>query len=121
MIFVDEADNFMSQDFSSLRKILKEGREYGVGVILSTQDITHFKTGENNYASYVLTWVIHRVSEIKNANIKSIFNTDDKSEQESLMENVRKLEKHYSIFIDGNKKFQKIRDLAFWELQERNI
>lgn len=120
MIFVDEADNFMSQDFSSLRKILKEGREYGVGVILSTQDITHFKTGENNYASYVLTWVIHRVSEIKNADIKSIFNTDDKSEQETLMESVRKLEKHYSIFIDGNKKFQKIRDLAFWELQEQH-
>jgi len=120
MIFVDEADNFMSQDFSSLRKILKEGREYGVGIILSTQDITHFKTGENNYASYVLTWVIHRVSEIKNADIKSIFNTDDKSEQETLMESVRKLEKHCSIFIDGNKKFQKIRDLAFWELQERH-
>lgn len=120
MIFVDEADNFMSQDFSALRKILKEGREYGVGVILSTQDITHFKTGENNYASYVLTWVIHRVSEIKNADIKSIFNTDDKSDQETLMESVRKLEKHYSIFIDGNKKFQKIRDLAFWELQEQH-
>ena len=118
MIFVDEADNFMSQDFSALRKILKEGREYGVGVILSTQDITHFKTGENNYTSYVLTWVIHRVSEIKNADIKSIFNTDDRSEQETLMESVRKLEKHYSIYIDGNKKSQKIRDLAFWELQE---
>jgi DNA phosphorothioation-dependent restriction protein DptH len=116
MILVDEADNFMSQDFSSLRKILKEGREYGVGVILSTQDITHFKTGENNYASYVLTWVVHRVSEIKNADIKSIFNKDDKSEQESLMESVRKLEKHYSLFIDGSKHFQKIRDLAFWEL-----
>lgn len=120
MIFVDEADNFMSQDFSSLRKILKEGREYGVGVILSTQDITHFKTGENNYASYVLTWIVHRVSEIKNADIKSIFNTDDRSEQETLMENVRKLEKHYSIFIDGNKRFQKIRDFAFWELQKQH-
>lgn len=46
MILVDEADNFMRQDFSSLRKILKEGREYGVGAILSTQEITHFKTGE---------------------------------------------------------------------------
>lgn len=120
MIFVDEADNFMSQDFSSLRKILKEGREYGVGIILSTQDITHFKTGENNYASYVLTWVIHRVSEIKNADIKSIFNMDDKSDQENLMESIRKLEKHYSIFIDGNKKLRKIRDLAFWELQEQH-
>lgn len=116
IILVDEADNFMSQDFSTLRKILKEGREYGVGTILSTQDISHFKTGDNNYASYVLTWIVHRVSEIKNADIKAIFNKDDKGEQEHLMESIRKLEKHFSLYIDGDKRFQKIRDKAFWEL-----
>ncbi|MCX7206050.1 MAG: DNA phosphorothioation-dependent restriction protein DptH [Proteobacteria bacterium] len=117
LILVDEADNFMKEDFAALRKILKEGREYGVGVILSTQDITHFKTGENNYASYVLTWVIHRVAEIRNADIKAIFNIDDKGEQESLMETIRKLEKHFSLYIDGDKKITKIRDKAFWELE----
>ncbi len=116
MILVDEADNFMRQDFSSLRKILKEGREYGVGAILSTQEITHFKTGENNYASYILTWVIHRVSEIRNADIKAVFNADDKGEQESLMGQIRQLEKHYSLYIDGDKKVKKMRDKAFWEL-----
>ncbi|CAE6812963.1 hypothetical protein R69927_00279 [Paraburkholderia domus] len=116
MILVDEADNFMSQDFPSLRKILKEGREYGVGIILSTQDITHFKTGENNYANYILTWVIHRVSEIKNSDIKAIFNKDDKSEQDQLMEAIRKLEKHYSLYVDGDKRVKKMRDLAFWQL-----
>ena len=116
MILVDEADNFMRQDFSSLRKILKEGREYGVGAILSTQEITHFKTGENNYASYILTWVIHRVSEIKNADIKAVFNIDEKNEQEVLMGQIRQLEKHFSLFIDGNKKVNKMRDKAFWEL-----
>jgi len=116
LILVDEADNFMSQNFSSLRKILKEGREYGVGVVLSTQDITHFKTSENNYAAYVLTWVIHRVAEIRNADIKAIFNIDDKGEQENLMETIRKLEKHYSLYIDGDKKLTKMRDKAFWEL-----
>lgn len=116
MILVDEADNFMRQDFSSLRKILKEGREYGVGAILSTQEITHFKTGENNYASYILTWVIHRVSEIRNADIKAVFNVDDKGEQESLMGQIRQLEKHFSLYIDGGKKVSKMRDKAFWEL-----
>jgi DNA phosphorothioation-dependent restriction protein DptH len=116
MILVDEADNFMRQDFSSLRKILKEGREYGVGAILSTQEITHFKTGDNNYASYILTWVIHRVSEIKNADIKAVFNVDDKNEQELLMGKIRQLDKHFSIYIDGDKKFKKMRDKAFWEL-----
>lgn len=116
MILVDEADNFMRQDFASLRKILKEGREYGVGAILSTQEITHFKTGENNYASYILTWVIHRVSEIKNADIKAVFNIDDKGEQESLMGQIRQLEKHYSLYVDGDKQVKKMRDRAFWEL-----
>lgn len=117
LILVDEADNFMSQNFPSLRRILKEGREYGVGVVLSTQDITHFKTGENNYASYILTWVIHRVSEIRNTDIKAIFNIDDKASQENLMETVRKLDKHYSLYIDGEKVLRKMRDKAFWEIR----
>ncbi|WP_233462548.1 type IV secretory system conjugative DNA transfer family protein [Aeromonas caviae] len=111
MILVDEADNFMSQDFPSLRKILKEGREYGVGVILSTQDLSHFKNGENNYGSYILTWVVHRVAEIK-----AIFNKDDKSEQEQLMETIRKLDKYFSLYIDGAKMVSMMRDRAFGEL-----
>ena len=118
LLLVDEADNFMSQNFPSLRKILKEGREYGVGVILSTQDITHFKTGENDYSAYILSWVVHRVSQIKNQDIKSIFNVDDKSDQENLMNSIRGLEKHYSLYVDGDKQIQKIKDKAFWEIIE---
>ncbi|WP_119394090.1 DNA phosphorothioation-dependent restriction protein DptH [Salinibius halmophilus] len=116
LILVDEADNFMSQNFPSLRKILKEGREYGVGVILSTQDITHFKTGENDYSAYILSWVIHRVAQIKNQDIKALFNIDDKNEQERLMSEIRQLEKHYSLYVNGNKRIKKIKDKAFWEL-----
>ncbi|OOF30210.1 DNA phosphorothioation-dependent restriction protein DptH [Salinivibrio proteolyticus] len=116
MILVDEADNFMSQNFPSLRKILKEGREYGVGVILSTQDITHFQTGENDYSSYVLTWVIHRVAKLRPQDLKAMFGVNDKNEQERLMETINKLDKHYSLYIDGAKQIQKMRDKAFWEL-----
>jgi DNA phosphorothioation-dependent restriction protein DptH len=116
MVLVDEADNFMSQDFESLKKILKEGREFGVGTILSTQQLTHFKTSEDNYANYIQTWIVHQVSNIKIQDITSIFNISNKSEAEGLMEQIRKLEKHYSIYVDGNKNMTKMRDLAFWEL-----
>ncbi|TMX59441.1 hypothetical protein DA097_17760 [Vibrio rotiferianus] len=101
MILVDEADNLMSQNFPSLRKILKKDREYGVGVILSIQDITHFQTGENDYSSYVLTWVIHRVAKIRPQELKAMFGVNEKAEQEKLMETINKLEKHYSLYIDG--------------------
>lgn len=65
MILVDEADNFMSEGFAALKKILKEGREFGVGTILSTQFLKHFGSGEDDYAKYILTWVVHNVSDLK--------------------------------------------------------
>ena len=95
---------------------MKEGREYGVGVILSTQDITHFKTRENDYSVYILSWVIHRVSQIKNQDIKALLNIDAKTEQDSMMNTIRNLEKHHSLYVDGSKNIQKIKDRAFWEL-----
>lgn len=116
MILVDEADTFMSQNFLSLRKILKEGREYGVGVILSTQDLSHFKTNENDYSSYIMTWIIHRVAQIKPQDIRSIFNTSDKNDESALMQQIRELDKHYSLYVDGEKHIMKIKDLAFWEI-----
>jgi DNA phosphorothioation-dependent restriction protein DptH len=88
-------------------------------VILSTQDITHFKTAENDYSSYILSWVVHRVSQIKNADVKAIFNKDDKGTQEQLMEAIRKLDKHYSLYIDGEKHIQKMRDSTFFELLQQ--
>ncbi|MBQ4851930.1 ATP-binding protein [Pseudoalteromonas sp. MMG012] len=116
MILVDEADNFMSQNFKSLKNILKEGRKYGVGVILSTQDITHFKTKENDYALYIFGWIVHQVGKISNEEVKSIFNISKKEEQEVLMNTIRKLEIHTSLYVDGDKQIKRIRDKAFWEL-----
>ncbi|WP_249934496.1 DNA phosphorothioation-dependent restriction protein DptH [Halomonas sp. 15WGF] len=116
MILVDEADNFMSQDFDSLKKILKEGREFGVGTILSTQELTHFKTGDNDYSTLILTWIIHQVANIKSQEIKAIFNTQSKNDEEYFMGQIRKLEKHHSLSVDGKKKVVKMKDLAFWEL-----
>ena len=118
MVLVDEADNFISQEFESLKKILKEGREFGVGTILSTQELTHFKAGDEDYSSYILSWVIHRVSKIKNQEIRAIFNCKDKHEEERLMQQIRKLDKHYSLYVDGEKQVSKIHDKPFWELWE---
>ncbi|MDP3266165.1 MAG: DNA phosphorothioation-dependent restriction protein DptH [Sulfuricurvum sp.] len=118
MLLVDEADNFMSQDFESLRKILKEGREFGVGTILSTQQLSHFKTSDNDYTEYILSWIIHKVDKIKSQDVSSIFNISNKAEAENLMDQIRQLEEHFSIYVDGKKNMNKMRDLAFWELEK---
>jgi DNA phosphorothioation-dependent restriction protein DptH len=115
-VLVDEADNFMKQEFPGLRKLLKEGREFGVGTILSTQELTHFRTANNDYSSYILSWIIHRVPSIKPQDVKSLFGTASKEDVENLISSIQGLEKHNSLYVDGQKHLTKIRDLAFWQL-----
>jgi DNA phosphorothioation-dependent restriction protein DptH len=115
-VLVDEADKFMKQEFVSLRKILNESREYGVGVMLSTQEITHFKASDNDYSSSIRSWVVHEVPDISNKDIKALFNKDDKPSQDQLMKVIRQLRKHHSLFVVGGSSITKIKDKAFWEL-----
>lgn len=116
MILVDEADNFLSKNFNSIRKILKEGREFGVGTILSTQFLNHFATSENEYSNYILTWVIHRVNEIKMKEVESLFSLDSKLQKENLIKTIKGLEKHQSIINLAGSEPILIKDKAFWEL-----
>jgi DNA phosphorothioation-dependent restriction protein DptH len=117
MILVDEADNFLSKDFASLKKIMKEGREFGVGTILSTQFMSHFVTNDNDYSQYILTWIVHKVSEIKKKEVQSIFNTESQQEVEQVMNKIRELPKHHSLVTSVSKqKYVLMEDLPSWML-----
>ncbi len=116
IILVDEADNFMSEDFPSLRKILKEGREFGVGTILSTQFLNHFITGDDDYSGYIFTWIVHRVANLKSANVEYIFGTNAKmQDHKELCDEVKHLLKHQSVVKLGPE-ILKIQDYPFWKL-----
>ena len=117
LILVDEADNFMSEGFPAMKKIMKEGREFGVGIILSTQFLKHFGTGEDDYSKYILTWVVHNVADLKASDVEFVFKTETKSaESQRLYNDIKGLKKHHSIVKVGNEKPFYIEDKAFWEL-----
>lgn len=117
VVLVDEADNFLSKNFASLKKILKEGREFGVGTILSTQLLSHFSTKENDYADYIFTWVIHNVADLSNKDVRYIFNTQSKQEEDTLFNKIKSLNKHYSLVKMGDiDRAVFMKDRAFWEL-----
>lgn len=115
MILVDEADHFMSEGFPALKKILKEGREFGVGTILSTQSLEHFGNNEDDYSKYIWTWVVHNVSDLKNSDVEFILKTDSKSSQ-TYYNAIKSLEKHHSIIKIGNEHPIYVKDKAFFEL-----
>ena len=117
LILVDEADNFMSEGFPALKKILKEGREFGVGTILSTQFLKHFGATDDDYAKYILTWVVHNVADLKLSDVEFVFKTEAKSlETQKLFNDIKGLQKHHSIVKIGTARPRYIADRAFWEL-----
>ncbi len=117
LILVDEADNFMSEGFPALKKILKEGREFGVGTILSTQFLKHFGSSEDDYSKYIFTWVVHNVADLKQSDVEFVFKTEAKSnETQRLFNDIKGLQKHHSIVKIGTSKSRYIKDRAFWEL-----
>lgn len=116
-IMVDEADTFMGEDFPSLRKILKEGREFGVGVILSTQSLDHYIGSHDNYSRYVLTWVVHNVSDLKLKDVEYLFRLQPKSpEIHQVYTAIKGLKKHESMVKLGNDDPIVMRNKAFFQL-----
>lgn len=100
MILVDEAHQFLSKGFNSLRLIVSEGRMFGVGMILSTQNLSDFKTANNDYSSFFLSWAIHHVNNISKSELASIFGNSDPKLND------------YMSFIDSAKTFQCIMKLG---------
>lgn len=117
MILVDEADNFMRKNFPSLKKIMKEGREFGVGTILSTQCLDHFTNGDDDYSRYIMTWVVHNVSDLKRSDVEYIFRTTASSDDTGrLYQAIKNNDRFHSIVKIGNAEPVHVRDKAFFEL-----
>ena len=72
MILVDEADNIMKYEFDVLKKVLLQGREFGVGVLLASQYLSHFRTRHEDYSEPLLTWFIHKVPNISVRELEGI-------------------------------------------------
>ena len=118
-ILIDEADNFMKKGVPSLKKIMKEGREFGVGVILSTQSLSHFSGAVDDYSRYILTWIIHNVNDLTRSDIETILKQPKKSPQsEQLFFTVKGLKKHHSIVRLSDGLPVVIKDKPFWQLME---
>ena len=114
MIMVDEAHQFLKKDFNSLRKIISEGRMFGVGMILSTQNISDFHSAKEDYSQFILSWVIHHVNSITKSDMSSIFGASDPY-MERYMDFINRAGLFESVCKIGNV-VEGIRDLPFFEL-----
>ena len=114
IIMVDEAHQFLKKDFNSLRRIISEGRMFGVGMILSTQNVSDFKSANEDYSQFILSWIIHHVNSINKTELSSIFGASDPNFV-NYMDFISKAGQFESLCKLG-KDVNTIRDIPFFEL-----
>lgn len=112
-LLVDEADNIMRYEFDVLRKLLLQGREFGVGVILASQYLRHFKSGATDYKEPLLTWFIHKVPNVTAQELGALGLTKDTAQ---LAERVKTLPNHHCLFKTYNIGGDIVRGTPFFEL-----
>ncbi len=118
IIMVDEAHQFLKKDFNSFRSIISEGRMFGVGMILSTQNVSDFKSQKEDYSQFILSWVIHHVNDITKSEIASIFGSSD-SNADRYRDFISRAMLFESICKIGSR-VEGIRDLPFFELMKQD-
>ena len=94
-LLVDEADNIMRYEFDVLRKVLLQGREFGVGVILASQYLRHFKAGASDYRDPLLTWFVHKVPNVTPSELQALGLTTDVAQ---MAERIKTLPKHCCLY-----------------------
>lgn len=117
-LLVDEAHNIMRYEFDVLRKLLLEGREFGVGVILASQFLRHFKVGATDYRDPLLTWFIHKVPNTTSAELGALGFTSDLAE---LADRVKSLPNHRCLYKSYDVTGEVVRGLPFYELMRDKL
>lgn len=97
MLLVDEADNIMKYEFDVLRKLLLQGREFGVGVILASQYLSHFKAGATDYREPLLTWFLHKVPNLKSQELSAL-GLSEQSSLQQMAERIKSLNVHECMY-----------------------
>jgi hypothetical protein len=95
-LLVDEADNIMRYEFDVLRKVLLQGREFGVGVILASQYLRHFKAGATDYREPLLSWFIHKVPNVTVQELAALGLPAGTAQ--TLVDRIRQLGNHECLF-----------------------
>jgi hypothetical protein len=115
-LLVDEADNIMKYEFDVLRKLLLQGREFGVGIILASQYLRHFKVNATDYREPLLTWFIHKVPNVSASELGALGLSGDLA---GLAEKVKVLPNHQCLFKSLGASSEVIKGLPFFEILKR--
>lgn len=112
-LLVDEAFNIMKYKFPVLMNLLLQGRQFGFGVILASQYLSHFKKDQENYGEPLLTWFLHKVKTMTAKDLQSVGLAEHAT---LLAQKATNLGNHMSIYRSLGFNGQIIEDIPFYKL-----
>lgn len=112
-LLVDEAENIMKYEFDVLKTLLLQGREFGVGVILASQYLKHFKTGATDYREPLLSWFLHKVPNVTAQELTALGMPGSGVQ---LAARVQQLENHYFLYKTFDVTGTVVRGMPFYQL-----
>ena len=115
-LLVDEANNIMQYEFDVLKKLLLQGREFGIGVMLASQYLSHFKTANEDYREPLPTWFVHKVP---NLSVKDLVGIGLTEVDQSTVDRVKGLANHQCLYKTFDVAGEVIRATPFYELRNR--
>lgn len=112
-LLVDEASNIMEYNFPVLESLLKEGREFGVGTILSSQYLSHFKGKNIDFAESLATWFVHKVPNVTASQLASLGIVGS---GQAMADRIKQLHVHESLYKSDLSEARFISETPFWRL-----
>jgi DNA phosphorothioation-dependent restriction protein DptH len=114
-VLIDEAHNVMNLNLAALREILLQGRQFGVGAILSSQFLSHFKNSDDDFRQPLLTWFIHKVPSLRQQELRDLGMANA---TEGLVSEVLDLPVSSSLYKSFGVDGRIIREIPYWRLIE---
>lgn len=112
-LVVDEAFNLMKYQFDTLTSVLTQDREFGTGVILASQYLSHFKQTQIDYKECLLSWFIHKD---KNIQAKDLNRLGINNRTAEIAQEISNLEELTCYYKSSNKNAIHIKDNAFFKI-----
>ncbi|HEY3353384.1 MAG TPA: hypothetical protein VGQ83_09060 [Polyangia bacterium] len=124
LVLVDEADDFMSLNLSSLKNIMQQGRSFGHGVILSTQFLHHFNKSDTPLRPLIGTWILHQMADLNVSDVKALLGVASRTEANEVAHKLTTLAQHTSLCLGlsnpGIKnRLTLVHDLAYKDLPKQ--
>lgn len=100
LVLVDEADDILSRGCPVLKRIIQEGKDQGVGVMLSARHPDFLRTMGFDCRDHIRLWLVHYLEELRRADLEYILRAEPFDNRvEQLYQHIRRMEQHESALL----------------------